>query len=104
MAMWDRLKNLVGGESNFLNKTVASAATLNVPDDMSIVQLTGTATVTTLNAAPFARGRMVYFYQSDTGTTTFTNTPGTTTAGQMDLGSQDPANAVLTPTSWLCLF
>lgn len=104
MAIWDRLKGLVGGESNFISKTVAAAATMYIPDDMTVVNLTGTATVTSLTAAAFARGRMVFFRQSDTGVTTFTNTPGATTAGQMDLGAPDPSNIVLNNTDWLLLY
>lgn len=104
MAIWDRLKGLVGGESNFLYRTVAAATSIYVPDDAFHVRLTGTATVTSLNAAAFARGREVRFYQSDTGVTTFTNSPGTTTAGQMDLGSQDNSNIVLNSTDILALW
>lgn len=103
--IWPRLKSLVGGESNFTAKSVPAATTVYVPDDMAVVRLTGTATITTLNAANFARDRLVLFRQTrEGGATTFTNTPGATTAGQMDLGALDPSNVVLTPTSWLGLW
>lgn len=101
---WSRLKSLVGGGTTFTTKTTAAATTLNVPDDLSWVNLTGTATVTSLVAAAWMRGRMVWFYQSDTGTTTFTNSPGTTTANQMDLGGLDVSNAILGPSDVLCLY
>lgn len=104
MSMWARLKGLVGGEGYIRDKTVAAATTLYVPDDLSVVALTGTATVTSLTAEPYTRGRMVWFYQSDSGTTTLTNSPGTTTAGQMDLGGLDPANQTLNQSDWICLY
>lgn len=104
MSMFPRLKNLVGGESNFLYRTVAAGTTINVPDDLTWVRLTGTATCTALVASAFTRGREVRFYQSDSGATTFTNSPGTTTANQMDLGSQDNSNIVLSNTDILALW
>ena len=104
MSMWTRLKSLVGGNSVIYNKTVAAAATLNVPDDLTWVPLTGTATVTALVASPYTRGRLCFFYQSDTGATTFTNSTATTTANQMDLGALDPSNIVLSGTDVLCLY
>lgn len=104
MAIPARLKGIVGGNSIIYAKTIAAAATLNVPDDLSVIPLTGTATVTSLVAGSYTRGRMVWFYQYDTGATTFTNSPGTTTAGQMDLGALDPGNTVLGASDWLCLY
>ena len=104
MSIWSRMKSVFGGSDNFLSKTVAAATTLAVPDDMAVVPLTGTATVTSLTAPQHTRGRMVWLWQSDTGTTTLTNSPGTTTAGQMDLGGLDTSNAVLGPTDWIQLY
>lgn len=101
--MWARLKGLVGGDSGIFGKTFAAATTLNVPDDISWMDLTGTATVTSLTAGNQTRGRLLYLYQSDSGATTLTNSPGTTTAGQMDLGGLDSANLVLGGTDVLCL-
>ena len=98
------MKSLVGGEGFIRDKTLAAATTLTVPDDLTVVALTGTATVTSLLASSITRGRMVWFFQSDSGTTTFTNSPGTTTAGQMDLGGLDVSNAVVGPSDWLCLY
>ncbi len=104
MSMWARLKGLVGGEGFVRDKTVAVATTTYVPDDLAVVHLTGTATITSLTADPATRGRFVWFRQSDTGATTFTNSPGSTTAGQMDLGGLDSSNVVLGQTDWLHLY
>jgi hypothetical protein len=104
MAIWSRLRGLVGGHGGIRDKTLASATTLTIPDDLTWVNLTGTATVTSLLISSFTYGRMVWLYQSDSGTTTLTNSPGTTTAGQMDLGGLDPSNAVLGPTDVIQLY
>ena len=104
MPIWPRLKSMVGGDGTITPKTVAAATTLRVPDDLAVVRLTGTATVTSLTAAPQTRGRLVWFVQSDSGTTTLTNSPGTTTVGQMDLGGLDPANTELGPSDWILLY
>lgn len=82
MAFWARAKSILGGDRTVY--TLTSGATLAVPDSSNYIELTGTATVTALNAAAHTRNRMVVFY-STSGTTTFTNTDGTTTAGQLDL-------------------
>jgi len=63
-----------------------------VPEDTNRVELTGTDTVTSLQAASFTRGREVTFRQTS-GTTTFTNTAGTTTEHLMDLGGSNLALA-----------
>lgn len=104
MAMFARLKSIVGGNPPIGAKTVAAAATLIIPDDLSVIPLTGTATVTALRVTKHTRARMLWFRQSDSGATTFTNTPGSTTAEEMDLGALDPANTVLSNTDWLCLW
>lgn len=95
-----RVKSLFGaGPATPL--TVAAATTLSVPDGLAWVNLTGTASVTSLTASLSARNRVVIFYQSDAGATTFTNTNGASTAGTMDLGGSD---VVLAATDVLCLF
>lgn len=104
MGQWERVKSIVGGDSMIAGKTIAAGTTINVPSDLNWVNLTGTATVTSLTAAPQTRGRMVWFYQSDSGTTTLTNSPGTTTAGQMDLGGPDPDNLILGPSDVVALY
>lgn len=103
MGMWDRVKGIIGGDSTIWSKTFASATTLNVPDDIFWMDLTGTATVSALVAADFTRGRLLILYQSDTGVTTLNNSPGTTTTDQMDLGSLDNSNLVLSNTDLVCL-
>ena len=95
-----RVKNAFGANSA-INNTVAAATTVYVPDGLSVVNLTGTATITSLQADIGSRGRLVHFIQSDTGATTFTNTDSTTTANQMDLGG---SNVVLGQTDVLTLY
>lgn len=86
MSMWSRLKSLAGGSGRTdTDKTITVAATTWVPDEGNFFLLSGTATITSLNAATATRDRRVVFVGSS-GTQTFTNTNGTTTAGQMDLG------------------
>ena len=99
MSFIARAKNWFGGSGK--QWTMAAATTCYVPDDAGVVFLTGTATITTLNAAKSSVNRIVKFYQSDSGSTTFTNSPGTTTAGQMDLGALDPTNITLGSTDFL---
>lgn len=78
-----RVAQFFGGRSSQTN--YAAAATIVVPDNASWINLTGTATVTSLQVPNTARNRIVVFYQSDTGATTFTNTSGTSTQHLMDL-------------------
>jgi hypothetical protein len=93
-----RLKNIFGGQAQ--DVTLAAAATLDVPDHAGFVDLTGTATITALRAPAYSRRRVVFFRQSDSGTTTFTNTDDTTTANEMDLGG---SNVALGQTDVICL-
>lgn len=72
MSMWSRLKSIAGGDRT--NYTLAAATTVVVPDDSNLFYLTGTATVTALNAGGSTRNRVVTFVQSDSGATTLTNT------------------------------
>lgn len=95
MGLIARMKSVSGGRAA---TTIAAAATIGIPDDSDNIFLTGTATVTSLLATRGTYNRVVRFYQSDSGTTTFTNSPGTTTAGQMDLGALDQSNLALGPT------
>lgn len=101
MSWFPRAKDIFGGGTPA--RTVAAAATLNVPDNAGYVYLTGTDTVTSLVATPSSRGRMVIFQQAtgDAGTTTFTNTDNTTTANLMDLGG---SNRALAATDVLALY
>lgn len=88
MSLWGRLRSTAGGDTS--NPTITSAATVFIPDDTNIVVLSGTASVTSLQASPAARNRMVWFY-STSGTSTLTNTNDAATAGQMDLGGSNIA-------------
>ncbi len=87
MSMWSRAKSISGGDRD--GTTLAAATTVYVPDHSNLFYLTGTAAITSLLASAATRNRIVLFYQSDSGATTFTNTADTTTEGQMDLGTGD---------------
>ena len=96
---WARAKHWFGGGSQ--PPTIASAATVYVPDNAGSVILTGAETITALNAAISTRGsRMLYLYSKD-GNVVLTNTDGTTTAGQMDLGG---SNITLGATDMIILY
>jgi len=98
------MKSVFGGLGGFIN-TVASAATVNVPDEEAVFYVTGTSTITALNGVASARGRVVWFIGADaSGATqvTFTSTNQTTTAGQMDLGPY--GNVTLGDRDVLCLY
>lgn len=102
MSIWGRLKSLAGAQDTVTIATSSATTALAVPDEANVIYLTGSNTVTTITGAISARGRIVWFFQS-TGTTTFTNNPGTSTVGQMDLSGLDPADVLLGPTDWLIL-
>jgi hypothetical protein len=86
-----------------------AAATLVLPAGHDSFVMSGTATVTDLQGG--RNGRVVLF-RGLSGTTTFTNTNGTTTRGQMDLGGSNVALAAddilvlvgRSDGSWLRLF
>lgn len=99
MGVVARMKSIHNGQP----RSVTSAATITLTGESDNIYLSGTATVTSLLAPPETRGRITNFYQDGSGSTTLTNSPGTTTAGQMDLGSKDPGNVVLGPTDTICL-
>ncbi len=96
MGYLGRMKSFLGG-STLSGFPLTAASTINLPSDSNSFNVTGTATVTGILAAPETRGRQVQFYVVS-GVLTLTNSPGTTTAGQMDLGSLDPSNVVLSAT------
>lgn len=89
MGVWSRLKSVMGGDR--VDYTLAAGTTIVVPDSSNLFYLTGTATVTALQAGAHTRNRLVTFIQSDSGTTTLTNTNGTSTANEMDLGGSNVA-------------
>ena len=90
MGIWSRNKTIMGGHGPL--KTVASATTTNVPDTVSAFYISGSATITSLVCTPSLRTRHVTVIGASGASVTFTNTTGSTTANQMDLGG---ANIVL---------
>lgn len=70
-------------------QTLASATTLTLPDDTDNIMLTGTTTIVTLRNAMngIIPGRVINFTRAASADKPkFTNTPGTSTSGQMDIG------------------
>ena len=94
MASLSRMRSTHGGRARF---PLTAATSMILPSDSDSFSVSGTATVTSLTAPPETRGRMVLLYVAS-GVLTLTNSPGTTTAGQMDLGSLDPSNVELSST------
>ena len=66
--------------------TIASAATLVIPDNVTNMYVSGSTTVTLLSST-FLPGRVIVIY--GTGGVVLTNTDDTTTLGQMDLGGSN---------------
>lgn len=98
-SMWARVKTFLGGKQTLT--TLASVATLNVPDDDNGYFISGSATITSLTVAPYLRNRQVTFIGAASASVTFTNTTDSTTAGQMDLGGE---NIVLSAKDIVTLF
>lgn len=99
-----RVAQLFGGRSG--ETTLASAATLYIPDNASVVSVTGTTTITALQPSdPVGVNRMVLFRGgTSTGSSTmvkFTNTNTTTAAYQMSLRGSDQT---LTEGQWMALY
>lgn len=74
-----------GGAGGF--SALTAATTLSVPNGTVSGSVTGTATVTSISTA-LQPGQKLTLY-GISGTCTFTNTNGTSTEGQMDLGGQN---------------
>lgn len=86
MSIPGRLKSYVGGSGEVnANITLASAATVNVPDDHNLFYVSGTTTITSLLAGPRTYNRSVMFVGAAGSTVVFTNTNTPTAAGQMYL-------------------
>ncbi len=95
MGVIARMKSLAGGPKI---PTLASAATLTLPDDTNQVMLTGTTNVTVLRntANQILPGRRITFIRAAIADKpTFANTPGTTTSGQMDIGANTETTLTL---------
>lgn len=86
MGVLSRVKS-VGGNNRPI-PSVASAATLALPDDSNVVYVSGSTTVTSLDAGNPRPGRHLTIIGATSASVTFTNTTGSTTAGQMDLGGE----------------
>ena len=86
MGVVARMKSLAGG---ITIPTLASAATLTLPQDTSRAFITGSTTITSLNATDIKPGRTFTFLRGPAATDipVFTNTQGTTTAGQIDFNT-----------------
>lgn len=70
-------------------QTVASAATLAVPDAGNTWLVSGSTTVTSLSAGGRLAGSRITFIGATSASVAFTNTNDPTTAGQMDLGGSN---------------
>lgn len=100
MAFWSGVKQMFGGAQRGI-ETLASAATVNVPEEGSVFYMSGTTAITSLICPKTMRGRLVTFIGTSAVGNVFTNTDGTTTEGQMELGGSD---LTLGPTSVLQLY
>lgn len=82
-AIWGRLKSTAGGHGTLA--TLASAATVALPDDDNAFFLSGTTSITSLLVSCAAlRNRRVTFIGAASAVVTFTNT-ASPTLGQMYL-------------------
>lgn len=88
MSALARLKQTQGGNGGDIT-TIASATTTVVPDEQADFIISGSATITSLQAALATRGRRVTFIGASGAAVVFTNSDDTTTANQMDLGGSD---------------
>lgn len=83
MSFWERAKSDLGGKGS--TATVASAATLNLPDNDNVFFVTGSTTVTSLMIPSHLRRREVTLIGDTSANVTFTHTASPTTAGEMYL-------------------
>lgn len=83
-----RIKSVAGASLPSKN-TLTAATTLYLPAGTNEFYLTGTATVTSLGGPTTEYLPREITLIGESGATTLTNTTGTTTAGQMDLGGSN---------------
>jgi len=113
MAVTANFKELGGAASNRLTPivTIASAATITIPDTGSIFYLSGSTGVTTMNAALFP-GRVITLVGAASASVAFTGATVTTipgTTGQifcpsLTLADADSATFRQTETgAWVCI-
>ena len=85
MGIIARLKQ-IGGTGRAI-PTLTAAATLTIQPDTSVVLLSGSTNITSISMGQdITPGRTITLRRTGTDIPTFTNTPGTTTAGQTDFG------------------
>lgn len=113
MSVQARVNQLLGG--NDTNPTVSpylsgSNYQIDIPGIGSWINVTtttsttlgGTGTTNPVFTMPsWARGRMLWFYNSGSNDAIFKNNDGTTTPGYMDLGGSD---ITVGPTDVLCVY
>lgn len=87
MSIWARLKTMAGGKGNL--DTLASVATLRLPDNDSAWYVSGTTSVTSLYVPPFLYNRRVTLIGASSAQVSFANTDNPSTAGQMYLHGQN---------------
>ena len=91
MSLAARMKSAIGSNYGPV-KSVAAAATLEVPLDANVFSTTGTETVTSLDPITVMPGRKITI-QAASGTLTLTNTNAATAYGTMELGGSNLALA-----------
>lgn len=91
MSLAARMKSAIGSNYGPV-KSVAAAATLEVPLDANVFETTGTETVTSLDPITVMPGRKITI-ESASGTLTLTNTNDATAYGTMELGGSNVALA-----------
>lgn len=95
------LRSVIGYTPSNTRPTIASASSMELPDDANSIIVSGNATVTALSAnSPIRSGRVVRLVGAASAAVIFTNTNDTVTKGQMDLGG---ANITLGATDVLQL-
>lgn len=95
-----RVSQLFGGRSG--TTTLASAATMYIPDNTSVIYVTGTTTVTSLLLSDRSSYNRIIFFAGGSGCLcNFTNTNTPTTEGQMSLRG---SNQQLTEGVWMALY
>lgn len=92
MSVGARVNHLFGGTQTPTTLTITGTmASVRIPDVASWIRVSGASTpiVSSLDAPSWSRNKLVIFENAASTSIVFTNNAGTTTAGQMDLGSAD---------------
>lgn len=83
-----RVKDMFGGDAIGVN-SVTSAASVAVPDGVSVLYVGGSTKIDFLYCNPSTRGRLLILVGDTSGTASLDNVDGAATDGQMDLGGSD---------------